>query len=102
MTEERIAEAFYLASQVLYNKAQEEGYKHLGEYPGIIKATLGSWDIRLHTHDEKIEGDDPFTIYVEYNGWPAGVVDAGGGVIAAGAAANEDAFIAACREALRR
>lgn len=42
---------------------------------------------------------DPFEIYVEFNGWPAGLVNPRGGTFSAGAAANEDAFLAACKAA---
>lgn len=37
----------------------------------------------------------PWSVYVEWNGFPAGLLDAGGGVIAAGEAANEATLIAA-------
>ena len=35
--------------------------------------------------------------YLEYNGWPAGIISPFGGVIADGTGANEDSFIAALR-----
>lgn len=35
----------------------------------------------------------PFGIYLEFNGWPAGVVTPGGGCIAAGGVANEAAAL---------
>ena len=41
-------------------------------------------------------------IYVEYNGWPAGMIDQRDGVIAAGDGANEDTFIAALEAAIKR
>jgi hypothetical protein len=40
-----------------------------------------------------------FTCYVEFNGWPAGFIDPGGGVICAGSEANEEALITALRVA---
>jgi hypothetical protein len=40
---------------------------------------------------------DPFYCYIEYNGWPAGLICPLGGTIAAGIGANEDTFIAAIR-----
>jgi len=36
-----------------------------------------------------------FTCYVEFNGFPAGIIDPSGGIIAAGEIANEDTFIEA-------
>jgi hypothetical protein len=41
----------------------------------------------------------PFEMYVQFNGWPAGVVAPNGGIIAAGELANEDTFIAAVKAA---
>jgi len=63
------------------------------------------WWIALNPHRQKTRcshGSDvpPFTLYVEFNGWPAGFVNAGGGVIAAGKLANEDAFITAIDSAI--
>lgn len=40
---------------------------------------------------------EPFHCYIEFNGWPAGVVAPWGGVIAAGDVANEAAFLAAVK-----
>ena len=37
----------------------------------------------------------PFHCYIEFNGWPAGLIGMKDGIIAAGAAANEATFIAA-------
>lgn len=37
----------------------------------------------------------PFHVYVEFNGWPAGVFSPYGGEFAAGSTANEATFIAA-------
>lgn len=43
---------------------------------------------------------DPFCIYFEFNGWPAGILSfASGGEFAAGTAANPDAFCAALEAA---
>lgn len=39
----------------------------------------------------------PYHVVVEYNGFPAGIISPGGGIIAAGEAANEAAFIAALK-----
>ena len=59
-----------------------------------------NWTLALNGHREPRKYKDvtvpPFECYVEWCGWPAGVLDlAGGGWIAAGSAANEDALIAA-------
>lgn len=62
------------------------------------------WSIAFNCHKEPKRSSlsdvvvQPFNCYVQYNGWPAGVFDPTGGVIAAGEGANEDTFIAALKE----
>lgn len=51
------------------------------------------WGAKLNPTSDEIDGVGPCEIYVTWNGWPAGILDPSGGVIAAGEAANEDAFI---------
>ena len=98
--EQPIPEGFYLASRLAYNKAQAEGYANISEYPGIISVECGKWKIEMHGSKEDIDDLPMATVRVTYNGWPAGFVNAAGGIIAAGAAANEDTFIEALKEAL--
>lgn len=43
---------------------------------------------------------EPFTCFVEFNGWPAGHFDPAGGQFAAGSLANEATFRAAIRRHL--
>lgn len=45
---------------------------------------------------------EPYDCFVEYNGFPAGSFNPGGGILAAGEAANEQTFIAAVRAAIER
>lgn len=77
----------------------------LTKYPACWEHQIDSqWWIACNGHDEKKKCSreaevDPFSIYVEFNGWPAGIFNPFGGVIAAGAAANEDTFIAAVKKA---
>jgi len=42
----------------------------------------------------------PFTVYVEFNGWPAGFINPYSGVFAAGSAANEKEFCDALKRAI--
>lgn len=62
------------------------------------------WWIAVNGHKTAIKTSDgikvePYTCFVKFNGWPAGVFDpVNGGVIAAGTLANEDAFIKAIEE----
>lgn len=66
-----------------------------------------NWWIAINGH-----GDDkkcskgpnvkPYCCYVEFNGFPAGLLNPYGGAIAAGIVANEDAFISALQKAIER
>ena len=100
MADKQIGEAWHLASLVLFNKAQSEGYDNLGEYPGIVEQEVGIWKLELHTGDDLIDDLPPFHVRLSFNGWPAGIIAAGGGIMAAGEAGNEDALIAALENAL--
>jgi hypothetical protein len=68
---------------------------------GVWRRTIGeSWRIVFNGTPEAKKPEDapelpPFGIYVEYNGWPAGILHPSGGIIAAGEGANENTFIAA-------
>jgi hypothetical protein len=62
------------------------------------------WWVAVNAHKEPVacsHGPEvpPFTCYVEFNGFPAGLINAYGGTIAAGSVANEDAFITALKAA---
>lgn len=97
---QQVCEAFDLIAQLCIAMNEHPLTKHAGCWECVID---GRWKIAVNGHDEpKVsslnpEGIDPFHCHVEYNGWPAGILNPYGGVIAAGAAANEDAFIKAIR-----
>ena len=89
----------------------------LGDKTGAAPATKfeGCWEhqvndkwwlaLNAHTHDVKCShGSEvpPFHCYIEYNGWPAGIVNPYGGEIVAHENANEDLLIAALEAALER
>ena len=59
-----------------------------------------AWEIATNPHKVTDRWRDidiePFTTYVQFNGWPAGIIGAdGSGCIAAGEAANIETFVAA-------
>lgn len=63
------------------------------------------WWIALNGHKEPIKTSkgvevEPFSCYVEFNGWPAGIFNPFGGGFAAGELANEDTFIEALEKAI--
>jgi len=49
--------------------------------------------MKLNPTKEEIDNISPFTLAISWGGFPAGILDYNGGVIAAGDAANEDTFI---------
>lgn len=60
------------------------------------------WWISMNCHPEARKNSKGievpmFSCYVEFNGWPAGIINPFGGIIAAGSLANEDTFIAAVK-----
>lgn len=85
------------------------GVKRINELPGCWEHQIDAlWWFAINGHDGPMAHSggeapiDSFDVYVKFNGWPAGVLGPGGGIIAAGAAANEDAFIAAIDAAIQR
>lgn len=63
------------------------------------------WWIAVNGHRDAIKNSrggtvPPFNCIVEFNGWPAGMFDPYGGIIAVGDAANEEAFAAALERAI--
>lgn len=75
----------------------------LKDHPGLWRHALpGGWEAAVNGHGEPIDGVPPYHARLTFNGWPAGIINPYGGIIAAGEAANEDTFIAALDEELSR
>lgn len=83
------------------------GMKDLNQLPGCWEQQVDEhWWIACNAHRERVkcstgESVPPFCFYIVFNGWPAGIVNAGGGTMCAGAIANESALIAAVQQAKR-
>lgn len=95
------AEVFCLAAKL----AEKDGVTPLSRLPGPWERRLDkSWTIVLNGHGTPREYKGmtvpPFQMYVEYNGWPAGLLSPSGGVIAAGESANEHALVEPLKKAL--
>jgi hypothetical protein len=77
--------------------------KHEGAYECVIDA---NWKATFNGHPtEQKHGHitiPAFTAVIDYNGWPAGLMNPYGGVIAAGECANETTFIAAVNAQIDR
>ena len=102
--EEGISEAFALLAELGNAIVASPFNKH----PGCWEYQIDDqWWIAVNGHTEPMACSrseiaiQPFHCYIEFNGWPAGVMNPVGGTIAAGDAANEDAFVQALRKRLR-
>ncbi len=60
------------------------------------------WEFTVNGSGETVEMIPPYTAALTFNGWPAGLLNPYGGVMAAGTVANEDALIAALKQAIQR
>src|SRR5271165_6748419 len=75
---------------------EKDGVQPLSLHPGLWERKIDDkWEIRANGHKEPIEHVPPFSIYVKFNGWPAGVIDPSGSCFAAGSLANLETFNAA-------
>lgn len=86
-----------------YQQAEGRPWQH--DLPGIDG---GTWTLAINTSAEPahagpasgMDCDVPGrSVGVWWNGWLAGFVDAGGGALARGEAANEDSLLAAIKKA---
>lgn len=81
--------------------AERLGVEAISTLPGCWEVQVDErWWFAVNGHREPIACSKgptvpPVHVYVEFNGWPAGILSPAGGEFAAGAAANADAFIAA-------
>jgi hypothetical protein len=84
------------------------GWNKIDQLPGCQHIRIDErWECWINPHREATECGTggkvpPFSVYFQFNGWPAGVCDAGGGWLAAGRIANEDALTAALDGAIAR
>jgi hypothetical protein len=65
------------------------------EVPSLVGGN--TWKLVFNPGKEKRAGIEPYQVLLEWNGWLAGLVDAGGGAMAAGLVANEEQFLVDCR-----
>ena len=98
---DRCCEAFARIAEL----ATALGVSKIGQLPGCWEHQVDErWWIAVNGGKEARANSDGFEVpsfsaVVKFNGWPAGVIDPYAGVLAAGAAANEDTFIAALQAA---
>jgi hypothetical protein len=76
--------------------------------PGVWEDKIDAhWWIAVNPHHETLKTSTGASVqfgelYIEFNGWPAGIITPHGGPMCAGQIANEDAFIAAVQAATRK
>ena len=101
MSEKPVTLVFVL----LADYGNKNGAAPLTKFEGCWEKQIDEhWWIAMNGHTEPMKCSrghkvPPFNCYVEFNGFPAGIMDPYGGIIAAGDAANEDTFIEALKAA---
>lgn len=96
---DQISEAYATVAEL----AEALGVRNIGKLPGMWEVQIDdAWKISVNGHNEAIGHVPPYHMAVEFNGWPAGIFGPGGGIIAAGEAANEATLIAALRARIDR
>jgi len=94
---------------LLANLAIQAGLAPLADHfpNGCWERAIGDkWWIAFNGHmtaqkNSKGQSVPPCSVYVEWLDWPAGIIDPTGGLIAAGAHANEETFAAAIEAAIK-
>lgn len=98
---EPIAEAFVRIVEL----AEALGVQRINELPACWEHQVDEqWRIHINAHRHQVKAESgaevpPRSCYIEFNGWPAGVITPVNGWIAAGEAANERTFIEALKRA---
>lgn len=99
------SEAFYLIAQILIALGHAPLSQNFSDslcrasFPGVDG---GLWTIGVNGTSLTILGVPPYHAMLEWNGFPAGIISAQGGIVAAGEVANEDTFCAAARAYLEQ
>ncbi len=96
-----ICEAFGVLAELIL----AQGVRDLHMQPGVYELAIDSrWKVAVNAHREPEAWGGaeipPYSAAIEYNGWPAGLIDQHGGIIAAGECANENTFIEAMQARL--
>lgn len=87
----------------------KSGIESINKLPGCWETEIGPdgerWRIALNGHKEEVRDSQggtvpPFHIALTYNGWPAGIVGAHNGIMAAGGIANEARLVEILKDAI--
>lgn len=98
---EQLCEAMVKISEL----ASALGVVNIKALPGCWQHKVDDqWEFAVNGHSEPVDYEGtpilPYSAFVKFNGWPAGVVTPFGGEFVAGEAANEDTFLAALTAAI--
>jgi hypothetical protein len=97
---DQVSELFKLIADLAIARNLHPLHKH----PDCCEIVVDeNWTIAVNGHREPRKYKDvtvePFCAYVEWCGWPAGIIGIAGGMIAAGELANEAALCEALKKA---
>lgn len=95
-----ISEAFQLICEL----AHKRGARSIKDEPGLHVVKIDDhWTAKVNPHGDTVDHVLPYHIWLEWNGWPAGMIHAtSGGLVAAGSLANEGTLIEAVKAAIER
>ena len=97
-----------LARDLVAALARTTGARQIDHAPGPWEHAVDDhWRVALNPHARPVKTTrganvPPYAIYVTYDGWPAGHLDARGGLIACGADVDARRFVAALQAAIDR
>ena len=102
----KVSRVFALACEL----GAANGWENISFDPGCKELQIDEhWWLAINPHNEanrcsrtRRRAVPPQSIYFEFNGWPAGIVNSGGGIIALGAKANERTLTAALEAAIQK
>ena len=96
-----MADSFCEVFMLIGDLAYHRGARSIKDVPGLHDVPIDAlWCAKINPHREEVDGVPGLSMAIEFNGFPAGLFMAHGGVVAAGSVANEGALCAALRKAI--
>jgi|SRR3990167_4100444 len=95
---EKISNLFALICEYGY----QLGLRDICKKEELVVLEIDShWKATINPTKKEISCIPAWSISVDFNGWPAGIISAGGGIIAAGSLANEDTLTKILKEKIK-
>ena len=95
-------EQYSIAFNSIVDLAHAMNVTNIKDTPGLWEVEVGRYLIKVNGHKEAIDNILPFHAYIEYNGWPFGIINPYTGTMGAGSEANEDDFINVLKDEIKR